>query len=290
MQTVCFASLMDTVTQDTLFDLMQPASWHGRYFKTKCPFHDDREPSFLVYDNGGQCLSLSCRKRASLKQIHDHLTSNSRTGQAPTRTFYVDWMGMPDIPDVANRAHDMLMQNDETLGHYLKTRNIHFAIRQARLGWWLGWYTFPVFNEAHHITGIMLRASPAMQNETKQRWLAPPGQSTLLYSPDWSKIRHAPRIYLVFGIVDALVLWKLGFPVISPTFLKGLRAEMLDSIRKHIFIVPDYGEMAYARDLQSRLGWRGNIIDIAYPYTCKDPAEMSAKGFDNDLTIALMQP
>lgn len=276
-------------TQESLFDLMQPASWHGRYFKTKCPFHDDREPSFLVFENGGQCLSLSCRKRASLKQVYERLHGIvSYSGGQRVYQFF-DWYAVPDLEVMADEAHEIL-QHETGLQHYLYKRKVADSIEQAQLGWWLGWYTFPVHDRQRNVIGMMLRASPSMQEATKQRWLAPPGQSTLLYSPDWAKVHHAKKVYLVFGIVDALAVHQLGYAVIAPTFLKGLRAEMLDFLRKPIYVIPDYGELTYGRELVSRLGWRGQLIELPYPADAKDIAGwIELHAVTAELAIALNQ-
>lgn len=261
-------------TQESLFDLMQPAKWHGRYFKARCPFHDDHEPSFLVFTDGGQCLSLACQRRASSKQIYEQLTgTQSRRATGNKSVSLLNWRNMPDLEILADEANEIL-KHETGLQHYTAKRGIEpHMIEQAQLGWWLSWYTFPVHDRNKNVIGMMFRSSPSMQQTTGVRWLAPPGQGTLLYSPDWARVYRAGKLYVTFGIVDALALWKIGCAVISPTFLKGFRAEMLDEFRIPIYVVPDKGEMAYAREIVSRLGWRGNIRDLNYPNNAKDPAE-----------------
>lgn len=271
-------------TQDTLFDKLDGARWHGRYFLAKCPFHDDSKPSLLVFPDGAICLG--CHRRATLEQVY-HRVQNSRREEPKDsgipRLDLVHWRNMPPLDELAEEAHAFLVDYPEQQD-YLRRRGVTEVIDDCTLGWWMGWYTLPVYDEHRIIQGIVLRASPDMEAKTGVRFLVPPGQPPLLYVPDWGLVRRAERAHIVYGMFDALTLRKLRLPVMTVTHgNERTHPAHYERFRIPLEVTPDKNEEQEARLLVSGLGWRGKLRLLDYPPGAKDPNDFSRLGKEADL-------
>jgi hypothetical protein len=270
-------------TQETLFGLLQRPQWHGQYFSALCPFHIDKNPSLLVFPDHGQCLAVTCRRRASLKQIYDKVMGHRpRDYEEPKSVSVIAWKSMPDADTLATEGHEILSSNP-SLGHYLHQRGIEDRIDPQMLGWWMGWYVVPVLNSKYQVTGIMLRSTTEMQKCTGIRWIGPPEQHCLLYVPDYPLIQRRKRVYVVFGMMDALVLTSLRLPAVTATNIPGFESEMLDEFRMPIYVIPDKYEDDKGRELVNDLGWRGHLVQLPYTEDLKDPADYAKVGKKADL-------
>lgn len=257
------------ITLEQLSEKLERVTWHGKYFSAKCVFHDDNSPSLLVYPDGAYCLG--CQKRVSLKSLWSKVSGGKVVvRETPGRLF--DWGAYGSLEQLADTAHETLINYRDTFGRYLDVRGIGSCIKDNWLGWEKGWYTVPLFSNLREFSGIVIRASPAIQAVHKIRYLFPPGQQPLLYVPSWRRI--VDRVLVVFGIIDALALSALGYPVVTSTHGQNFPASLLDPIRLPITIIPDRGEEQMARKLVSNLGWRGRLQLLDYPEGTKDPADL----------------
>lgn len=273
---------MRTVTQELLAEYMSPVIWHGRYFTTLCPFHDDTFPSFNVYPDGAVCLAASCKRSASLTSVYAKVSHSAPTFTLQPHASLVRWESIPDHERLCSEAHEYLLKNPNQ-GHYLKQRGLDGCIRRQELGYWNGWITVPVFDAGHHFQGMVLRATPSMQAATDVRYLAPPGQARMLYVPDHSLTLHSDHIFIVFGIFDALALSLLGIPTLTSTNVRGFRSSDLDYLRCKLTVIPDKGEDDKGRDLMRGLDWRGQLLLLPYPANLKDPAGYVEAGYSKPL-------
>lgn len=283
------------VTQEQLAELLAPVIWHGRYFITHCPWpenhrHGDTNPSFLVYPDGAVCLSASCQRRATLAQVYGQVVH-----QAPNEPItvganrLVEWERIPDLHRLCDEAHTYLLSHPEQ-DVYLRQRGLAACIRPNQLGWWHGWITVPIFDPRNQFLGLVLRATPSMQQVSHVRYLSPPHQSRLLYQPSFPYQSLIPRdrLYVVFGIFDALALSLIGLPAITCTNITGFRSIDLYDFRCKLIVVPDRGEEDKGRELVSGLDWRGElklipyekIADARLTRTLKDPADFIEFGLD----------
>jgi len=261
---------------------LERVTWHGRYFSAKCIYHDDNSPSLLVYEDGAYCLG--CQKKVSLKALWKRVSGQKEVvRETPGRMF--DWNAYGSLEALADTAHETLINYRQTFGRYLDDRGIGSCITSNWLGWERGWYTVPLFSRLREFTGLIIRASPAIQAAYRIRYLFPPGQAPTLYVPNWNRIKD--YAYVVFGIIDALAFSALGFPVVTSTHGQNFPAHLLDDLRIPLTIIPDRGEETMARRLVSNLGWRGRLHLLNYPEGCKDPADYVKYNQTRNLPILL---
>jgi hypothetical protein len=189
-----------------------------------------------------------------------------------------------DQEDFCAIAHDVLSRFLPTLGWYLERRQVIDRVESCQLGWWNGWYTVPFFKHGHIFDGFVMRASLSVQQATHRRFHMPAHSMGKLYVPDWNLIDSSPYVVVVYGLFDALTLSSLRLPVVTGNCGKeGVTAELLEQFRKPIWIVPDKGEELTGRKLMNKLGWRGHLIELEYPKTCKDPNDYVMSGLDVQL-------
>lgn len=179
------------------------------------------------------------------------------------------------LENVIDRTHVNLLRNNKTA--YLYKRGLDLqTIKQLRLGWMDDWITFPIYDDEHNLIGATARTGES--NKTPNKYCNYPGQSPdLLYAPNWEVVQLSKFIILVFGIIDAISLYQLGFPGISTTIGKRHDPCCLDDIRKKIYIIPDRGEEIDASLLSAKLSWRGKAISIDWADDCKDVNDMFTK-------------
>jgi hypothetical protein len=256
---------------------------HGRYFSAHCPYHDDRSNSLLVYPDGFICLAAGCRERGSLEKLN-RLVRGNQGSVAHNKPSGFNWRDLP-LAALVERAHDLLTSYPEQQT-YLAERGVANRILPNQLGWWKGWYTLPIRGQNGTLDGLVLRAGPARQADSGERFLCPPGQHPLLFVPDWPKFRAARKVFVAFGLFDALTLAALDLPVCAPTVVRIL-PELFEPIRKKLVLLPDKGEQEIARALAMRLGWRGSVGLLDYPHNCKDVNDYVSNGKTKLLTKQL---
>ncbi len=262
------------------FENAPGARRYDGYLAILCPFHDDHTPSCLVWADG-RFKCLSCGAKGTFEMLFHKLNGRSvsvaKVGNKQGATPYIGGRA----EEIALEAHAALALHPE-LGYYLKRRGVASLIHRCMLGWHEGWYTFPAWNEDGDYAGMSMRASTAIEEHSGLRHFIPPGQPAVLYVPmRWASLHKAERVYVVFGIFDALVMAAAGYPVC--TVIGGHRAfneRLVETIRKPIIVVPDRGEEAAASMLSYRLGWRGHMHEVQWPDECKDPADLVAAGYE----------
>jgi len=79
---------------------------------------------------------------------------------------------------------------------------------------------------------------------------------------------------VVFGLIDALVVSRLRYPVVTATSGKdSFEPRWLNDWIGRICVIPDKGEEDSAIRLASRLGWRGEVLYLKYDKEVSDPAD-----------------
>ena len=267
---------------DEIASRMENVRWHGRYFSTRCVFHDDNEPSMMVFEDGAYCMG--CQRRVSLDMLWEKI--HGRRCPTPDKFDFFSWKNMPSPEELAYEAH-LVLSNFPQQGTYLHQRGVESRIELNELGWIMGWYTIPIFDRAHHFQGLVMRAGPVVQKYNGQRYRTPPHQRELLFCPDWPVLNRNKYAYVVFGMIDALVLATLNLPVVTGTQGQRLSPELLDDLRMPLYVVPDQNEEEQARKLVSDLSWRGHYNPITYPEGLKDPADFAAKNITRNLLAQL---
>jgi DNA primase len=261
------------VNLDKIADVIGGKRYEG-YVAACCPFHQDKHPSFFIYEDTYYCKSCNVHGRTDelLDKIKGkHIEKVRHDFHSP----WYRWLKDRELSPFCLLAHHNLLQF--SLGCYLKKRKIESAIEPLMLGWMDGYYIVPIFSPEQRIIGAIARCGEANEEATGGRYFTPCNQEPMLYVPSWRRVEKSQQIFLVFGIIDAIILFILGLPVVTGSTGKTINAELLDGLRKEIIIIPDLGEEEDALMLSARLGWRGKVKQFSYPFECKDPADVYTK-------------
>lgn len=265
------------VDLDRICDLLS-VSYHnyGDYIACQCLFHDDSRPSMFIYPDKYRCEACGAWGWSAnlLKKLEQD--SGLVIGKPKRINFsnpFSKWMAEQTLADALRLAWE---NNKKSPSLYMRDRGIS-AKDQLRLGIGMrdGWITFPIRSEDGKIVGATARA---LDNKEKAKYVVPTGQDpNLLYVPDHKLLQNTKKIFITFGIIDAVTLAIYGFPAASTTSGKRLDASSLHNIRKLLLFVPDKHEEAEANKIASQLDWRGRVIKVNYPDDSKDINDIHIK-------------
>lgn len=247
-----------------------PCTRYQNYLSARCIFHEDHNPSLLIYPDRYYCKS--CDAHGLTKFLLQKLEGGS-FHQGEDQIFHPAlWHYLQDMDaeSVCLDAHYYLKRHPD-LGYYFRNRGIpdNFS-EQLLLGFLDGYYIFPILDNHRNIVGIIARAGPVLEREKNIRYLIPPHQDlNLLYCPDWSLV--TTWAFVPFGIIDAISLTLAGFPAISGTVGHNLSVEAFHNLRIRLIFLPDgdHRDDKLATTLASA-DWRGQIMFLEYPEGMKD--------------------
>lgn len=266
---------------------------YGHYVASCCLWHDDHNPSMMVYEDGFRCLS--CGEKGSIKKLLEKLDyidytelfrKNQEQKNSDFRNPFSRWLRENTIGSFCREAHYSLKKFPDQ-GYMLKQRKIDHLIKELQLGYRDGYYIFPIFNALQEIVGVVARAGEAIQKAKGVSYILPNGQDPMLYCPSWERVDQTREIYLVYGIIDAITLHSIGLPVVTGTNGKFENPDLLKSIRKRIITIPDLGEEVSALKLAANLSWRGAVKKLEYPDHTKDPSGILQHYGADALRVAL---
>lgn len=261
------------VTISQVLPKLQRVKEYQNYFSCLCPFHDDTKPSFLLYKTGWyRCLG--CGRTGDLYSLYRFLTgwvSKSATIRSEVAEFHVPRLKNVGEDFVIN-CHETLLNFSQSLAWYLRMRGLEEQIIPQKIGWYNGWYTFPVYGYEDDYRGFIMRSGRHIQEATGLRYVIRSTGS--LYFPDWYLARKSDYLVVTFGILDAISLSKLRIPACSSIHGKTVNISELEWARKPIVFFPDKDEGEDARKYYRQLGWRGRIVDFPYDENVKDPNDL----------------
>lgn len=270
----------------SIVDRLEHVKEYERYYSALCIFHSDKEPSMLVYKDGWfRCLG--CGRSGDLYVLDRKLRGWTPPSMAFTREA-TDWKPPVKAKDPVKfvfDAHDLLSKYTESLGWYLRIRQLESRIEGQRLGWYNGWYVIPTFSSDDSLTGYILRAGQHVQEATGARYIT--HSTSSLYVPDWYLYLTSSYLVVTFGILDALTLTALRIPAVSAVWGKTIRIEDFEDVRKPVLFFPDAGEEKEAINYYRQLGWRGRMVKVDWPDGCKDPNDLHMHGLDTDIINAI---
>lgn len=256
-------------TLDIIVEKLEKAHNYGKYISALCPFHDDKKPSFFVYEDTYRCLS--CGAHGSTQSLIRKLSSLPERYRVydtkESRNPFTKWGKSQSLSSTIEIANRILKSRPS---HFLQRRKVLSEIQfNLVLGLLEGYITFPIFNKWGELSGAVARVG---ENQTASaKYYVPKGQDPkLLYVPSWKRIKENKEVFVTFGIIDAISLYIMGFASASTTTGQSVSPEAFDSIRKKIIFIPDKHEEVSALKVAAKLGWRGDTLFLNYPLHCKD--------------------
>lgn len=251
---------------DILLERLEGAHKYERYIAALCPFHADTRPSFFVYADKYWCSS--CGRYGSteslvrkLEFIHPRISYKTKFDN---NNPWSGWLKEHELSVVLNAAsHNIPIR-------YLRDRAITSSIQQELgIGFIDNWITFPIKGYHGNIIGAVARKGEG--NPSQSKYLIPHGQDpNMLYVPSWEYCNEQDRIFVTFGILDAVTIYAAGLAAISTTTGKRINPMAFSKIRKKLIILPDLGEERDGLKLASKLGWRGSVLQLHFPDLAKD--------------------
>lgn len=270
------------ITYDDFRAVLPNAHEYENYLLDRCVFHDDSEPSLLIFKDGWwRCLG--CNKWGGWILLWNKLKGQPVIVHSEKKIGWrgPDIRGFDNLEDLSYQAHLDLMQFSN-FKWYLEQRGLEGRIETNELGYHEGWYTIPVTNREGRFVTTVFRAAPHVQKVSGERYWA--HSAPVPYVPDWLRFERSKTVFVVYGMFDALTLAELGLPVMTSTAGQGkFQPEWLDDYRKQIIILPDEGEELSAIELQKALGWRGKMVRLSFPHGKKDPNGFFEVGRGEDL-------
>jgi hypothetical protein len=272
------------IRHDDFLHKLDKASKSSRYIKGVCPFHDDDDPSLLVWDDGWfKCLG--CNRQGSWKMLWNKLQGQHIIIRPDKK---VEWAGPPPVEDLEQTCYQSHLDlvKFSSFQWYLEMRGLTESIESNELGYYEGWYTVPVTAANGTFITAVFRASPLVQSVTNIRYVCK--HVPVPFFPNHRLVKKTDYLFVVYGIFDALTLSQLGYPVVTSTAGKDtFNPEWLNYHRGRIFIIPDKGEEATAYGLASQLDYRGKVINLDWPDKVKDCNGYLEKGKGDVLRTTL---
>ena len=256
------------------------------YLRALCIFHDDHEPSLVIYENSRRFECFGCGRsgtweylkksmaRSSYKTLASkHAISRQQRNIGSHRTVhFVRGPAFPEADEMERYCREAYRALREVAPArtYLEHRGLGEGIELGQLGWDNGWIVVPVRDRGGGIQGAVARSTPSLEHRGASRFTLPRGQGPMLYVPSW-ELWDQEVVFITFGIFDALSLAVAGFGSASPSSGKNsLNPNWLDEARKPIWIIPDRGEEETAWSYMKHLDWRGKVLMLDYQDAEKD--------------------
>lgn len=265
---------------DLAFEKLDGAKRYANYVHSLCPFHQDKHPSFFVYPDKYFCKSCGAHGKTStlvnkLSSLPDRIVIHERSTHS--NNPFSRWLLRSGLFEVIRVSNGNLSRRGS---HYLDQRGVSVGYQHTlSLGILDGYITFPIYNNWKELVGAVARVGE--NNTASSKYYLPAGQNPkLLYVPSWDMIKQSTEVFVTFGIIDAISLHIMGFASASTTTGQSVNPSAFDHIRKRIIIIPDKYEEASANKLAAKLGWRGSVLRLPFPYKCKDVNDFYIKDKD----------
>lgn len=256
----------------------------------KCPFHEERHPSFTTYPETNSWYCFGCGKGGN---VFNFVKEYKKLDNKETLWYFKKNYQLEDdnnsLSDYKNISFIEVGLTDE-FKRWLKERKLNDETI-ARFGLtcfkdndgnhWLG---IPIFDEKGKILNYKLRRDPYKEDENlpKYKWLKV-GAKQVLYPVnliDYEK----EEIYVVEGELDAILLYQEGFNVLTNTGGGNTKwqKEWIDVLKKFkkVYLIPDRDETGnrWLIQLEEQLKLCPNeVYVIELPYG-KDITEFYQQG------------
>lgn len=270
---------------DEVLETLPMARQYTKYVSGLCPFHEDHNPSLLVYETGFFCTS--CRKKGTVDQLLLKLRAsggglNKQHIARQEETYYKPdwkrWFAKYDtLEGIVEHAHGV-MQRSSVAQEYLNKRKVlDVAVQDFAVGYLDKFFTFPVFNFRGDLVSMVVRVDPRFIDNPKNRryFILPKTPLHMCFPEDY---RNKQYLCLAFGIFDMLTLNSFGIPAVASVAGKNFKPELLNFWRKSVYLLPDKGEERDASAMVKHFGWRGRVFLPPYKDKEKDLNDMHVNG------------
>jgi hypothetical protein len=265
-------------------------SEYDNYIAMNCVFHDDNNPSLLVF-NDGKFYCMGCSEFGGHERLYSIITGSTYVPARKQGTTIrrLDIPYVWDNEEFAMWAHKNLLDLPRLRYYWEDVRKFTPPqVHKFMLGHVDGWNVIPIRLLDWSIGGVVFRASPWRVEAGFSRYVIRPGQRPMMYVPDPGLLRRPEKIVVTFGLVDAMVFASLGIPAVTTSGNGQLtfKASWLDHFRCPVYVIPDKGERAI--ELVRGLGLRGREVRLDYPDGMKDPADFYSSG-QTDCLLQLIE-
>jgi hypothetical protein len=270
--------LVTTNSQDILDEIIEflPGSkLYSHYVAAVCLWHKDTQPSLFIYPDTYKCSA--CGAFGSTQKLLNNLKNRGISGagvvQLTTKRYnpFHKWLSEVSLADFLKASYRLQADNPHWCT-YLDERKIDAKCRRTfKIGIRDSFYLLPVIDSSKNVIGAVARSG---KHATGSRYYIPKDQNpSIVYNSD-NFHRLQGKLFLTFGMFDAISVYLCGYRCLSTTTGKQLDASALDSFRERIYFFPDDGEYMNAKAITRRLGWRGAVIKVDYPSESKDPNDL----------------
>lgn len=208
-------------------------------FTALCRFHDEKDPSFSIGDNGlWMCWSGACGAKGNLKQLHERLgvtdtndwrfslqmsaaSLNGRKQDKPRGRRHIN------LPEDFTE-YSMLEEVPEVIRRRLKwetIKNFHLGSCH-KPGMNAGRCIIPVYHKGNAV-GYHGRA---LRDDLEPRYYNPAGFEIKEYLFNYDGCQKGSEVFVVEGAFNAMSMWEKGFTKTVATFGTKFVAEQIQKI------------------------------------------------------------
>lgn len=272
------------MNMDTLDDFIDLPSAHKfeNYVTLVCPFHESYpvRNSLFIYKDYWICRS--CNKQGKDHNYLLHALNAESTIYFEQKRFHNPWNDWlktyGSIYEVCKEAYKSLKSFPHQMLYLINRGVSKLEIENLKLGYLSGYYIIPMFGFGGGLSGAVARKGDGFLDKSN-KYITPnktyQDNHRLLYVPGgWKRLEQAERVFLTFGILSAVSVYLLGVAAMSTVSGTTIDPTALESIRKPIYILPDFREEDRAHKLADKLSWRGRVIIPEYTDALHDPNDL----------------
>ncbi len=314
MATVDRLTLAKAIDLRTIITLEKQSSYR-MYNNGCCPFHDDQQPSFIVYPDHFFCMSTSCGARGNIfnwyaykifgdvnlklrghdfTKVLDEILG-SPTKQIDNRSKSIEEDEPIDLNILAISYHNNLQAFPRRFNYFLSRGFTAKTVNEQQWGWDGKNYTIPVWSgmaSSSKVMSIRLRSAVVGKNQRysgirdyNQQILY--NTEALLYAK--SLCRKDVCLFCFYGELDAALAWQDNLIAVSPTNgALSFVSSWVDGYKGDVIFLPDKGEEQAAYMDAGAFGSRGWVLHLPYTNDTKDYGELRNAGFNCNAIHELM--